>query len=53
MLLTPEPEPQETPSSLVALPSRLSTESPPSSDSEIDEGYKHTETTKARARGQL
>ena len=53
MLLTPGPEPQETPSSLLALPSHLSTKSPPSSDSEIDEGYEHTETTKARARGQL
>ena len=53
-LLTPEPEPQGIPScSLSALPSRLSTESPSSSDSETDEGYEQTQTTKARTRGQL
>ena len=50
-LLTPNPEPQGTPScSLLALPSRLSTESPSSSDSETDE---QTQTTKVRTKGQL
>lgn len=53
VLLTPKPEPQENPSALLALPSRLSTEYPSSSDSDIDERYEHTETTKARTRGQI
>ena len=53
VLLTPEPEPQETSSSLLALPSRLSTETSSSSDSETDDRYERTQTTKARARGQI